>query len=256
MSESLRFDREEVLFKSKGNANRLFSKLILKNTSENYIGYKVKGNNVKRYIISKPLGKIKPFSTLEINIEMTLNDRDLEKKESISDKFCCFYMFIEKEDTEKTESELEKILKLNQSNRAIHRLKIRSRVAPSEDTKEETPFIKKNIPSGSFEPHEKEEPTQEKTRETVYFDQIQVGDLRDSMDVDMGQVLNVDPVESEVRSHVRSEGDFQVEEEKKGANPLFSSAINVLPKESDFQMKPKVFAKKMATMKKEIKQVE
>jgi hypothetical protein len=212
MSESLRFDREEIIFKNKGNVNRLYSKLILKNSSENYIGYQIKGNNVKRYIISKPLGKIKPYSTLEVNIEMTLNDRDLEKVDSISDKFCCFYMHIDEEDADKSESELQSILKTKKKNKTIHKLKIRSRVGTNTETREETPIFEQVLRPGNTEDPEQMEEVEEvkeeevkmgfNAKKTMYSGGFQtpsdVGRLKDSMDVDSEMKKIMGKVESKL----------------------------------------------------------
>ena len=210
MSASLRFDREEIVFKNKGNVNRLFSKLILKNSSENFIGYQIKGNNVKRYIISKPLGKIKPYSTLEVNIEMTLNARDLESINSNSDKFCCFYMYIDDEDADKSESELQAILKTKKQNKTIHKLKIRSRIGGAEDPlkteashkdqSQETPVfeqvlkVKQSVQINEAGNDEGEEEDTEEIKmgfnanKTVYSGgfktRVENAGLKDSMDVD------------------------------------------------------------------------
>ena len=53
--------------------------------------------------------------------------------DSISDKFCCFYMFIDEEDLDKSEKELEAFLKRGVKNKTVHRLKIKSRVASKDN---------------------------------------------------------------------------------------------------------------------------
>jgi hypothetical protein len=105
----------------------------------------MKGSNVKRYTISKPLGKIKPLSTQEIHVEMALNDIELVKITNISDKFCCFYTYIDEEDAERSEKELEQILKKKQNNKTIYRIKIKSIVSMPESGlshSEESEFLR------------------------------------------------------------------------------------------------------------------
>jgi hypothetical protein len=131
MTQSLIFDKEELVFHCTSHKNRFFSKVTLKNTSKQYIGYQMKGSNVKRYTISKPLGKMKPLSTEQIQVEMALNDIELGQLPNISDKFCCFYTYIDEEDADRSEKELEQILKKKQNNKTIYRLKIKSRVEQS-----------------------------------------------------------------------------------------------------------------------------
>ena len=155
MSSGLRFDTKELIFKHTGNSNRFFSKLILKNTSEKYIGYQLKGNNIKRYIISKPSGKLGPLSIQEVGIEMALNDMELNQIESISDKFCCFYSYIDETYVDMSDKELEILLKNKQKNKSFHKLKIRSRVVSKEETPKEDPVE-----------------TFYETKETIYLDPI------------------------------------------------------------------------------------
>ena len=146
MSESLRFEKSKLIFKNKGNSNRLFSKMILKNTSSRHIGFQIKGNKPTRYVISNPLGKVGPYQVEEIGIEMTLKDKDLIEPSKINDKFCCFYMYIEPEDADKNEKEIEKILKAKQKNQTIHKLKIQSMIEGSEETNSEnTPSEAANL---------------------------------------------------------------------------------------------------------------
>ena len=268
MSESLRFDREEVVFKSKGSANRLFSKLILKNTSENFIGYQIKGNNVKRYIISKPLGKIEPFTTTEINIEMTLNDRELEKIESISDKFCCFYMYIDEEHADKTESELESILKTKQRNKTIHRLKVKSRVAKNEneEEKKETPvFDEIQLNQGESEEIETEEIKMgNPMRQTVYsggFRKTENNErLKDSMDVEMEMEKirgNIQKVKEKTQA-ISHKNDFEIKQETPKPDPRpLSNSVNLKKPVEIVEKKIQLIKKKVVnkTPKKEIVQV-
>ena len=135
MSEFLTFNRSELVFTPTENRNNRYeSSLTIRNSSENYLGFQIKGNNVARYMISCKSGRIEPLSSVEIIIKLFLQGPENENAGAINDKFCVFYTVLEEDEKFKTNKQLLALLKERRNQRNIHAKKIRSRIQVNNNT--------------------------------------------------------------------------------------------------------------------------
>ena len=190
---------------------------------------------------------------------MTLNDRDLEKVDSISDKFCCFYMYIDEEDADKSESELQSILKTKKRNKTIHKLKVQSKVATTFEMKEETPVLEQVMVQNEEE-EEEELKGEFLSKNTIYKEGFRRPtnelSMKDSMDVseEMKRIMGKSDNTAEVETKAFSQKPVEMEEIVN--SEIFANSTKLIDKVNHFNMQKKVTKKVPSELpKKKIVQV-
>lgn len=121
MNQNLSISKKKINFLLESGTNKGYEQIQIRNiNSTTRIGFKIRSTNISRYIVNPTAAIIEPSQFINIDILLTLQEKDDISK--ITDKFCIYSLEIKDEEINMTN--VEKYIKSNSDNLKKYYLKV------------------------------------------------------------------------------------------------------------------------------------